>query len=112
MQLEKGMNIYAINGMCGILKYTINHTTPKFAVVKNGNVEILRFKRDVNGTLFRSLGGGVWDATHYEIESPDIIERLNRQTLIRKALRVDIKGLSNEQLETIVKMQSQQTKEA
>jgi len=110
MLLDVGMRIYHKERMTSdITRCSITRVTPKQAVVDThhhitGNAYEIRFDRDVgDGRLFYARGAGSgYDAVSYSVETPELIARHKRCRLENQFKRIEVKSLTDEQLEAII----------
>jgi len=102
MLLEKGMVIYGDN--FGLSKYVIDRVTEKQAVAKVNEGCEIRFDRDIaDKNWFHAKGGNEgYRRTSYSIETPEIIKKYKRQTMLSKFSKINGEKLTDEQLEAIL----------
>lgn len=110
MKLEIGMNIYSNERLGGgIRRYTVKKVTEKQAVIEekygSGEIGEVRFDREQRETFgFYAKGDKTgWNRTVYYSETPELIAQYHREILERKYARIDVKKLTNGQLENIIK---------
>lgn len=77
-------------------KYTIKRVTDKFAI--SGNT---RFYIEYDDSSIRVYGQDKWDNTDYLIETPEILQRLERAAYTRIIMNADLNKLTHEQIKVL-----------
>jgi len=109
MLLEKGMNIYCLERFSNkLVKHEISKVTKKQAVVISkygltGNEYEIRFDREVgDGSYFCARGSSGYSRSSYSIETEELKAKYKRQCLERLFAKIDVKTLTDKQLEEIL----------
>lgn len=88
--------VYAEKYNSIIGKYPIGRVTEKFAF--SGNT---RFYIEYDNLSITLYGRDKWDNTHYMIETPEILQRLERDKNTNVIMKVNLKKLTNEQIKVL-----------
>ena len=84
-----------------LVKLVVTRTTNTQAILSDG----AKLRIEITG-MTRAIGASGWGVTHYELETPQLAERYNREQLIAKVASLvsaeNLKKASNETLQTIV----------
>jgi hypothetical protein len=107
MNLEVGMRLY-----CGLNRYTISRVTPKRAYIKVNDSYEVEFNRDFkSGCHFiYERGAHGLHRSVYELETPGLIAAFNRGRLVRKAMKINMNILTDDQLNRIMAIGDEVTK--
>jgi hypothetical protein len=100
MLLEVGMIIYEKGAWLseGLKKYIISRVTEKQAMAKTTNSEI-KFVRDIgNKDSICAIGSSGYDRSIYYLETPEIVATYNKETVIRKIKKINLKEVSYDSL--------------
>lgn len=88
--------VYAEKYNSIIGKYPIGRVTDKFAF--SGNT---RFYIEYDNLEIRKHGRDKWDNTDYLIETPEILQRLERAAYTRIIMNADLNKLTHEQIKVL-----------
>lgn len=99
MNLEVGMTLY-----CGLSRYKISRVTPKRAYIKINDSYEIEFNREQNNTAYikKRGNGDAWNREYYAVETPELIAAYNRDKLVRKAMKINMNILTDDQLNRIM----------
>jgi hypothetical protein len=99
-QLKIGDRIYQENYNEISCVFTVERVTKTLAICNHG----AKFKREYSKTSWITTAGdtGKWNTNHYQIETPQLKEKLYRQVSISKIIAYKFDELSTEKIKSIM----------